>query len=39
MMQDMMGVSGMWGVGPIGLLLAIVLGLAAVALIKYIFKG
>jgi hypothetical protein len=39
MMHDMMGGAGMWGMGLVGLLLAIVLVLAAVALIKYIFKG
>ena len=39
MMQDMMGVGGMWGMGLIGLLLVLVLVLAAAALIKYLFKG
>lgn len=38
MMQDMMGGAGMWGMGLIGLLLVIVLILAAAALIKYLFK-
>ena len=39
MMQDMIGVGGMWGMGLIGLLLVLVLILAAAALIKYLFKG
>jgi hypothetical protein len=38
MMQDMMGGVGMWGMGLIGLLLVIVLILAAAALIKYLFS-
>ena len=38
-MQDMMGGAGMWGMGLIGLLLVVVLILAAAALIKYLFKG
>jgi hypothetical protein len=36
MMQDMMG--GVWGMGLVGLLLLIVLILAAAALIKYLAK-
>jgi hypothetical protein len=39
MMQDMMGIGGMWGMGLIGLLLIVVLILAAAALIKYLFKA
>jgi hypothetical protein len=39
MMQDMMDGAGMWSMGLIGLLLVIVLILAAAALIKYLFKG
>ena len=38
MMQDMMGGAGMWGMGSSGVLLVIVLILAAAALIKYLFK-
>ena len=38
MMQDMMGVGGMWGMGLIGLLVVLVLVLATAALIKYLFK-
>ena len=38
-MQDIMGMDGMWGMGLIGLLLVVVLILAAAALIKYLFKG
>ena len=39
MMQDMMDGVGMGSKGLIGLLLVIVLILAAAALIKYLFKG
>jgi hypothetical protein len=39
MMHDMMGTSGMWGMGLIGLLLVAVLVLAAAALVKYLFSG
>jgi hypothetical protein len=38
-MQDMMGMESMWGMGLIGLLLVLVLILAAAALIKYLSKG
>lgn len=38
MMPDMMD-TGMWGMGLIGLLVVLVLVLAAAALIKYLFKG
>jgi hypothetical protein len=34
-----MGMDGMWGMGLIGLLLVVVLILAAAALIKYLLKG
>jgi hypothetical protein len=37
MMDHMMGGGMMWGMGLIGLLLLIVLVLAAAALIKYLF--
>jgi type IV secretory pathway VirB2 component (pilin) len=39
MMDQMMGGGMMWGMGLIGLLLLIVLVLAAAALIKYLFSG
>jgi hypothetical protein len=38
-MYDMMGIGGMWFMGLIGLLIVIVLILAAAALIKYLLKG
>ena len=38
-MQDMMGGAGLWSMGLVGLLLVIVLILAAAALAKYLFKG
>ena len=37
MMDQMMGGAMMWGMGLIGLLLIIVLVLAAAALVKYLF--
>jgi hypothetical protein len=37
MMDQMMGGGMMWGMGLIGLLVIIVLVLAAVALVKYLF--
>lgn len=42
MMHDMMsGMTGsmMWGMGLIGLLLAVALALAIIALAKFIFRG
>lgn len=39
MMQDMMGGAAMWSMGLIGLLVLLVLVLAAAALIKYLTKG
>jgi hypothetical protein len=39
MMDQMMGGGMIWGMGLIGLLLLIVLVLAAAALIKYLFFG
>jgi uncharacterized membrane protein len=38
MMHDMMG-GMMWGMGLIGLLLAVALVLAILALAKYLFRG
>ena len=38
MMNDMMGGGMMWGMGFFGLLLIIVLVLAAIALAKYVFS-
>lgn len=38
MMQDMMGGGMMWGMGLFGLLVVIVLVLAAIALGKYLFS-
>lgn len=38
MTQDMMGGGAMWGMGFFGLLVIIVLVLAAIALAKYIFS-
>lgn len=38
MMQDMMGGGMMWGMGLLGLLVVIVLVLAAIALGKYLFS-
>jgi hypothetical protein len=37
MMDHMMGGGMMWGMGPIGLLVIIVLVLGAAALVKYLF--
>jgi len=37
MMDQMMGSGMMWGIGLIGLLVIIVLVLAAAALVKYLF--
>jgi hypothetical protein len=37
MMDQMMGGAMMWGMGLIGLLVIIVLALAAAALVKYLF--
>jgi hypothetical protein len=39
MMKHMMGSGMMWAMGLIGLLITIVLILAAVALVKYVFFG
>jgi hypothetical protein len=39
MMDQMMGGAMMWGMGLIGLLLIIVLVLAAAALVKYLRSG
>lgn len=38
MMHDMMGGGMMWGMGLFGLLVVIVLVLAAIALAKYVFS-
>ena len=38
MMQDMMGGGMMWGMGFFGLIIVIVLVLAAIALAKYVFS-